>query len=70
MVSHVEVSVVTREGDVAFKRGDRVVVTGKHPWATYAGEIVGPWPTREGGYLVAMDNGINIRAEEGQLRGQ
>lgn len=41
----------------------RVTVVGKHPWTTYAGEVLGPWPGREGGYLVALDNGINIRAE-------
>ena len=53
-----------------FRKWDRVVVVGRHPWATYAGEVVGPWPDESlGGYLVALDNGINIRAEEGELRG-
>lgn len=55
--------------DGAFVSGDRVTVTNPHPWGSYSGKVVGPWPGFEGGYLVALDNGINIRAEEGQLHG-
>lgn len=51
----------------AFSVGDRVVVGGRHPWASYTGEIRGPWPGSLD-WHVALDNGEHIGAFERDLR--
>lgn len=48
--------------------GSRVFIVGAHPWNSYAGKIVGAWPSSELDWLVALDNGQNIGAKTGDLR--
>jgi hypothetical protein len=54
--------------DHVFCSGDRVVMVGRHPWATYAGKVIGDWPGRDMDLLIALDNGMNVGAMTHQVK--
>lgn len=53
-----------------FQNGDRVVILRGHPWESYAGEVVGPWPNVSASmdWLVTLDNGQNIGVSDHHLQ--
>lgn len=43
-------------------RRELVRIVGRHPWASYTGEVVGRWPATEYDWLIHLDNGLYIGA--------